>query len=120
MMIDELANDDYLPCQTPSARADQPARKLWLAVLRQGIQDLKGHGALGSGQHHGRLSGPRAAVTASKWFSSGSQDVASFLWLCTSLSLDPDEIRRALPKVPERCHDVIRTAPLRYRLEWGV
>ena len=82
--------------------------------------NLAGRGALGSGQHHGRLSGPRAAVAASKWFASGSQDVASFLWLCTSLSLDPDEIRRALPKVPEHCHDEIRRAPLRYRLEWGV
>ena len=116
----EVVDDFYLPAQVPSSHKDQPARKLWLAVLNRARMDLAGHGALGTGQHHGRLSGPRSALTAAKWFAADTDQPGDFVWVCTVLGIQPDAIRASLPPVPERCHDVIRTAPLRYRLEWGV
>ena len=107
-------------------RQDAPApdltlcQRLWFSVLNRARMDLKGHGSLGTGQHHGRLSGPRAALMAEKWFAAETEQPGDFVWVCTMLGIQPDGVRASLPAVPARCHDVIDSAPDQYRAQWGI
>ena len=111
---------DLLLQQVCPGPAPTPTQQLWAAVLNRARMDLKGHGALGTGQHFGRLAGPRAAIMAAKWFAADTEQPGDFLWVCTVLGIQPDAIRASLPAVPARCYAVIASAPRHYRSEWGL
>jgi hypothetical protein len=66
-------------------------RRLWRAILQRAFEDVEGMHLQGS-------AGERrtAQVSAAEWFLSDHEEPASFLWVCSQLSLDPSAIRRRL------------------------
>jgi len=61
---------------------DQKYRNLWAAVLKQAIKDA-------------RESVNSSLTSPGLWFSSNSNAVGSFLWICGVLSIDPVSVRPA-------------------------
>ena len=103
MMIDEVANDAYLPVQVPYSHGTQPVQKLWLAVLNRALMDSAG------GSYTSKdLESERAA----DWLGSESEEPGSFLWVSAHLGLCPKMIRSRLPEKK------IQASRSRSRLEW--
>ena len=56
--------------------------KLWAVVLKQAIKDAQ--------KYYGSFSGDRTQL----WFQNETEEVGSFLWICSVLNLDPESIVR--------------------------
>ena len=54
-------------------------RNLWAAVLKQAIKDAK-------------KSLNNSLTSPALWFSSNSQEIGSFLWICGVLNVDPKSV----------------------------
>jgi hypothetical protein len=68
---------------------------LWSRVLLQAIWDVAGI----------KLKLPKSEVprlqrTTRAWFSSTSDSLGSFIWICNILSLDPDSVRKRVLTKP--------------------
>jgi hypothetical protein len=64
-----------------------PEAELWTEVIAQSIRDLDSRG-----------SSRYAAREAEDWFSSDSQVIGSFDWVCWLMNIEPSFIRAALAK----------------------
>lgn len=61
----------------------RPYLRLWIEVMRLGVQDFCYARARGSSYNHPHI----------QWFWSDSQEPGSYLWLCHLLDLDPAKSR---------------------------
>ena len=61
---------------------DKEYRELWAAVLKQAIEDAQ------------KYIGSFAMEKAHQWFKNESDEVGSFLWICSILDLAPESIKR--------------------------
>lgn len=64
------------------------AEDLWLAVIVQAVEDLRGHRSP-TGSLWGRLS----VYSAKEWFQSPGGGIGSFGWICDVLGLEVERIR---------------------------
>jgi hypothetical protein len=63
-----------------------PEAELWTEVIALSLRDLT------------HPKNPYAAREAREWFSSDTQEIGSFCWVCQLIDLEPNFIRKALAK----------------------
>lgn len=79
---------------------DESYRNLWAAVLDQAIEDVR--------QYNGGFSMERAIL----WFESESNEIGSFLWVCSVLDLNPKPIKMFIrPEIRDRMSTSINNSP---------
>jgi hypothetical protein len=75
--------EEILTATNERVRPKIPEVELWLAVIGQAIEDL---------------SNPDLCEAAAVWFTSPSEEPATFLWICEHLDISASAVRSALIK----------------------
>jgi len=65
------------------------AETLWVAVIKQTVEDLR--------QHHSPTESLRGRIrlySAQEWLQSSDSGIGSLVWICDALGLEPQWVRR--------------------------